>query len=81
MDYNEDPLKNTIMYNIDFEDGTIKQYSANIITMNIIDQLSSNNHEPMSTKHIIDMKRDHSALNKNQQKVKTPIGGKGTYKQ
>ena len=64
------------MYNVEFDDSTIKQYSANIIATNIIDQLSSNDYEPMSIKHIIDMKRDHSALNKNQQIVNTPIGRK-----
>ena len=44
------------------------------IQLNIMDQLSDNNHEPMSAKHIIDMKRDHSALNKDEQIVNTPMG-------
>ena len=36
--YNEDPLKNTIMYDVEFDDGTIKQYSTNISAMIVMDQ-------------------------------------------
>ena len=53
------------MYDVEFDDGTIQQYSANIIATNIIDQLCNNDYEPMSVKHIINMKRDHSALKNN----------------
>ena len=64
-DDNKDPLKNAIMYDVEYDDGTIKQYSANIIASNIIDQLCNNDYEPRSVKHIIDKKRDHSALKNN----------------
>ena len=64
------------MYDIEFDDGAIKKYLANIITMNIMDQLSDNSHEPMSVKHIIDIKRENNALKKDQQIVNTPIGEK-----
>ena len=74
--YNEDSSKDTIMYDIEFDDGAIKKYLANIITMNIMDQLSDNSHEPMSVKHIIDIKRENNALKKDQQIVNTPIGEK-----
>ena len=36
-DYNEDPLKHTIRYDVEFDDGTSRQYLANIIATNIID--------------------------------------------
>ena len=75
-EYHEYPSKNKIMYDVEFDDGTIKQYSANIIAMNIIYQLSNNNHESMPVKHIIDMERDYSALKNNHQIVNTPIGKK-----
>ena len=35
--YSSEPIHNTIMYDVAFNDGTIKQHFANIIAMNILD--------------------------------------------
>ena len=43
------------MYDVEFDDCTIKKYSANTIATNIIDQLCSNDYEPMSVKHLSDI--------------------------
>ena len=34
-------MLNSIMYEVDFEDGHVKEYSANIITVNMLTQVHS----------------------------------------
>ena len=33
--YNENPLLNSIIYDVQFPDGEIKEYAANVITQNM----------------------------------------------
>ena len=51
----ENPMLNTLMYDVEFSDGTIRPYAANVIADNIYDQVDS---EGIRTK-IIDAIIDH----------------------
>ena len=44
--YHEDPRLNSMIYDVDFPDGQIKEYSANMIAKNMLTQIDS---EGMST--------------------------------
>ena len=39
--YNENPILNTGIYDVDFQDGVIKTYSANVIAQNIFNQVDN----------------------------------------
>ena len=58
--YDADPLKNTILYEVEFDNGQIKEYSANLIAENMLNQVDSyGNVTPLAD--IIDYVRDPSA--------------------
>ena len=42
--YNENPFLNTIIYDVEFPDGEIKEYGANVITENMYSQVDSDGH-------------------------------------
>ena len=56
--YSSNPIHNTIMYDVKFGDGTIKQYSANLIAMNILDKVETNGYESGVLESILDMRKD-----------------------
>ena len=37
--YDENPRLNSVLYDIDFPDGQVKEYSANLIAENLLDRL------------------------------------------
>ena len=39
--YNENPLLNSIIYDVEFPDGQIKEYAANVIAQNMYSQVDS----------------------------------------
>ena len=39
--YDENPFLNSIIYDVEFNDGTVKEYSANLIAENMITQVDS----------------------------------------
>ena len=56
--YDDDPSKSTLMYEVEFQDGELKEYSANIIAENMLNQVDE---EPFATtmlKGILDYKKD-----------------------
>eukprot|EP00957_Ditylum_brightwellii_P209553 15362235-Ditylum_brightwellii.AAC.1 len=54
--YSSNPMLNSILYDIEFVDCNIKQYSANIIAQNMYDQL--NGHSKVVLDCIIDHRKD-----------------------
>ena len=40
--YNPNPFLNTLIYDVEFSDGNIKEYSANVIVENIYLQVDKN---------------------------------------
>ena len=42
--FNENPLLNTLVYDVEFPDGAIKKYAANIIAENVLTQCDPDGH-------------------------------------
>lgn len=42
--YNDSPFYNTLSYDVQFSDGTVKEYQANIIAQNVLTQADGNGH-------------------------------------
>ena len=42
--FNENPILNSIIYDVEFPDGTIREYAANIIAENIYSSLDEHGH-------------------------------------
>ena len=39
--YDENPFLNSIIYDVEFNDGTVKEYSANVVAKNMLTQVDS----------------------------------------
>ena len=50
------------MNDVEFLDGAVKQYSANVIAMNILSQFDCDSHNLRTLYGIVDYKRDNYAL-------------------
>ena len=62
--YNSNPILNTRVYDVEFPDGGIRQYSANIIAENIFSQVDEDGYRYQLLDEIIDCKRDETAIEK-----------------
>ena len=63
--YDDDPFRNSIIYEVEFNDGTIKEYSANVITDNMVQQVDSEGFILTLMEGIADYKKDSdTAINK-----------------
>ena len=58
--YHDNPFLNTITYDIEFPDGQVKEYSANIIAENMLTQVDSDGYSLSLMDSIIDHQRDPS---------------------
>jgi len=56
--YDENPILNSIVYEIEFTDGTIREYSANIIAENLLNQVDDDGFSTTMLKAIVDYQRD-----------------------
>lgn len=72
--YNINPMLNTVVYDVKFPDGTVREYSANTIAENMYAQTDPNGH----TTYVLDSINDHSiddtAIPKSQKYVMTKSG-------
>ena len=69
--YNANPLLNSILYDVEFEDGSIKQYSANIIAENIHSQVDPEGFSTTLFDSIIDYKSNSKTVPKDKMFVCT----------
>ena len=74
--YNENPILNTIIYDVEFPDGAVKQYSANMIAENMYAQVDSEGFRYDLLDEIIDFGTDGHALRKGNEYVVTKRGQK-----
>ena len=56
--YDDNPRLNSIVYEVEFPDGQVKEYSANVIAENMLTQVDSDGYSTALMKGIIDYKRD-----------------------
>ena len=58
--YHDNPFLNTIAYDVEFSDGQVKEYGANIIAKNMLTQVDSDGYSLSLMDSIIDHLRDPS---------------------
>ena len=59
--YDANPFLNTIIYEVEFSDGQVKEYAANCIAENMLTQVDSDGYSLTMMKGIIDFKKDDAA--------------------
>ena len=67
--YDKDPSLNTMIYDVEFPDGAVKQYGANIIAQNVLEQVEDDGHYTVKLKQILDHRREGNAVSKEQKYV------------
>jgi len=68
--YDNNPLLNIIIYKVEFPDGKIKEYAANLIIKNMLKQFDSDGFSLTMMKQILDYCQDDSvAVSKKEMKV------------
>ena len=58
--YDNNPMLNSIMYEVEFADGTVKKYGANIIAENMLQQVDSEGFSLALMEGIVDFRCDES---------------------
>jgi hypothetical protein len=56
--YADNPILNSIVYEVEFLDGQTKEYAANTIAENMLSQVDSNGYSTTLMQGIIDFKKD-----------------------
>ena len=64
--HNDNPILNTLAYNVEFQDGSIKRHGANIIAENISSQCNPDRFYTNVMEAILDHKRDGPAIPKSE---------------
>ena len=72
--YHENPMLNTILYDVEFPDGEIKEYSANVIAMNMYSQVDADGYRTQLIEDIVDFQRDTNAVRMEDKYITTPSG-------
>ena len=52
--YDEDPMLNSMIYEVEFPDGMVKEHSANVIAQNLLSQIDSEGFNNTTFDSIID---------------------------
>ena len=71
---NDNPLLNTLMYDVEFPDGNIKKYAANIIAENVLVNCDSEGNYSNLMSCIVGHKKDGSALSSEDGYIKSKNG-------
>ena len=73
--YDENPRLNSIIYEVEFPDGQVKEYAANVIADNMLSQVDSEGFSTTFLESIVDYKKDEAtAITKANQYVITRRG-------
>ena len=72
--HTENPLLNTLVYDVEFPDGDVKKYAANLITKNVLSQVDPNVYYTNTMEAILDHKRDGTAVRMTDKFFKTKQG-------
>ena len=58
--YSENPIMNSIVYEVEFPDGELQEYAANILAENMLSQVDDEGHNILLMRDIIDYKKDEA---------------------
>jgi hypothetical protein len=74
--HSDDQMLNTLLYDVEFPNGEVKQYAANLIAENMYSQVDSEGFQYNLLHEIIDHQRDESAVSKEDMYIVTNRGAK-----
>ena len=69
--FNDNPILNTLVYDVELPDGTVKEYAANVIAEQILDQVDQEGHYGQQIDTILKHKRNGDAVRKDQLSTKS----------
>ena len=72
--YNENPMLNTLMYDVEFPDGEVKEYAANVIAENLFAQVDDEGFALPVFDSILDYAKSEEAVEKDDMYVVTKFG-------
>ena len=72
--HNENTLLNTLVYDVEFPDGDVKKYAANLIAENFLSQVDPNGYYTNTMEAILDNKRDGTTVRMADKFFKTKQG-------
>lgn len=74
--YDENPALNTMIYDVQFEDGRIQKYAANIIAQNVLEQVDNEGNYAERIEAVLDHRRQGNAVSKGKMYVTMRDGRK-----
>ena len=73
--YTDNPMLNSIVYEVEFPDGAVKEYAANVIADNMVSQIDSEGFSTTLMHGIVDYRKDEStAIPKSDKWIVSPRG-------
>ena len=72
--YHKNPILNTLVYDVEFPDGEVKEYSANVITENLLSQVDDEGFTLTVFDSILEHTKDDSAIEKKDLYFRTRSG-------
>jgi hypothetical protein len=66
--YNPNPIRDTLKYCVEFNDGDVSELTANVIAENMYAQCENDGHQILLLDSIIDHERQDNAMSLNDQK-------------
>ena len=69
--HSNNPLLSTLVYDVEFPDGDMKKYAANLITENLLSQFNPDGFHTNILKAILDHKQDGTAVPMSEKCFKT----------
>jgi len=74
--WDDNPVLNTLVYECQFDDGTIKEYAANVIASNIYEEGDADGFSDSLMHHIVDHKSSGEAVKMKDKYITTWTGTK-----
>ena len=73
-EFNENPILNSLVYDVEFPDGVVKQYAANVIAENVLGQVDESGFHSQSLKSIFMHEKLGNAVSKSDAYITTKRG-------
>ena len=74
--YDENPILNSMIYEVECDDGTLKEYAANVIAEHMWNSVDDDGYSSTMFDAIVDFKKDNTAVAKNHKYFNTRTGQK-----
>ena len=74
--YDNNPFVNTMVYDVQFPDGQIKEYAANVIAENMYKQVDADGHDNNFLYRIIEHRKDETTVEQANMYITTKSGQK-----